>query len=404
MVTEQQARENRKRVQEEAVVVWENSNNTGCLELATGAGKTKIGLTCLERITEYFRSTKQREPNCLIAVPTEGMRDVEWPNEAELWGISLENCTIVCYATLGKVDFSKFDFMIFDECHRLTLPPLKKLQARILADPLFPYVGLTATLPRPNDFTEDFERISMMLNLMPSVYKLTTDEAVELGLIADFEIKVLKFDLDSTNLNILGGTKLKPFKQTEAGRYAYLTTNLKRATIMAKSDPSKMGFKFSAIQKRTAFMYDLPSKLRLASLCLEELRKLGRVVVFAGSIPQCDALCGIDVFHSQSNEDALDRFQKGDSNVIGSVKALNEGRNLLKPDAGLVVQVDSVDRNLIQRIGRLVRVRYDNMSFKATIVILVAANTADDKWFKESISGFDSKRITMNLVKVPPIK
>jgi len=133
MVTEQQARENRKRVQEEAVVVWENSNNTGCLELATGAGKTKIGLTCLERITEYFRSTKQREPNCLIAVPTEGMRDVEWPNEAELWGISLENCTIVCYATLGKVDFSKFDFMIFDECHRLTLPPLKKLQARILA-------------------------------------------------------------------------------------------------------------------------------------------------------------------------------------------------------------------------------------------------------------------------------
>lgn len=401
-MTVEQAKENRKRVQAEAVSAWENTSNVGCLELATGAGKTKIGLTCIERITEYFRQTYNKEPNILIAVPTEEMRDVDWPDEAELWGVSLENTTLACYATLAKLNFEKFDMIIFDECHRMTLPPLKKLKTKLENSPLFPYLGLTATLPRPTDFTEDFERMNLLHSLFPSVYKLKTDEAVELGLIADFEIKVLKFHLDSTNLNMQGGTKLKPFKQTEAGRYAYLTTSLKRATAMAKSDPSKMGFKFSAIQKRTSFLCDLPSKRRLAKLCIQEMKKQGRVLVFGGGIEQIEDLCGADVYHSQSTRDGLDRFQRKESDLLGSVKALNEGKNLVEPDAGLIVQVDSVDRNLIQRIGRLVRIRYANMDFKALIVILVAAGTADEKWYKESISGFDTKRISETLVMVPP--
>lgn len=400
MITAEQAKENKDRVQKESLLAWEAAGCQGCLELATGVGKTRVGLNGIEFI-RHGMLLEDKEAQILIVVPTESLRDIDWPEEAKFWDISLENVRIVCYATLSKVDFSKYSFIIFDECHRLTLPGLNKLKKLLEDSPLFPYLGLTATLPRPSDFSEDFERIALALNLFTSVYKISTDEAVELGLIADFEIKVLLFDLDSSSLNIPGGTKLKPFKQTESGRYAYLTSSLKRATIMAKTNPAKMGFKFAAIQKRTSFLYDLPSKRRLASLCIERLRPQGRIIVFCGTIEQAEALCGKDVFHSKSSAEALDRFQSKQIDLLGAVKALNEGKNLVQPDIGIIVQVDSVDRNLIQRIGRLVRVRYDNMAFKAQIIILVAKNTADEKWFNESISNFDTKRISKILVNVP---
>jgi superfamily II DNA or RNA helicase len=115
-------------------------------------------------------------------------------------------------------------------------------------------------------------------------------------------------------------------------------------------------------------------------------------------------LCGDKVYHSESSRDALDKFQKKEISLLGAVRALNEGKNLTEPDNALIVQVDSVDRNLVQRIGRLVRVRYDNLSHKARIIILVAIDTADENWYTSAISDFDSRRIKETLVKVPDIK
>lgn len=81
-----------------------------------------------------------------------------------------------------------------------------------------------------------------------------------------------------------------------------------------------------------------------------------------------------------------------------------EGKNLTEPDNAIIVQVDSVERNLVQRIGRLVRIRYDNLQHKARIIILVAKDTADENWYNAAISDFDSKRITETLVRVPELK
>lgn len=77
---------------------------------------------------------------------------------------------------------------------------------------------------------------------------------------------------------------------------------------------------------------------------------------------------------------------------------------MIEPDQALVIQVDSKERNLVQRIGRIVRKRYDNPDFKARIVILVALLTADENWFKEAIKDFETSRIKEYIVRVPDIK
>lgn len=400
-MTKEQALANKARVQAEGKTAWLNTGK-GTLELATGCGKTKIALECLEEINHFFLQTQQSLPSVLIVVPTEEMRDTDWPEESSKWGIPLDNCKLVCYAALGKEVLSKYELIIYDECHRLTIPNLRKLELEMEVRPSLFVLGLTATLPKVQ-YEDDRERVELLRSLLPTVYKVSTDEAVELGLIADFHVHVLRFNLDGVNKNIPAGTKLKPFMQTEEMVYRFLTKKLQLASMAAKNNPSKEGFRFSAISKRTQFLYNLPSKLRLARLCLKRLRaeEKVRTLVFTGSIEQANALCGDQVYHSESTKEALDRFQAKEINLLGAVKALNEGKNLTEPDNGLIVQVDSVDRNLVQRIGRLVRIRYENMEHKALVIILVAAGTADENWYRSAIQYFETKRITETLVRVP---
>lgn len=403
MLTKEQALENKKQVQKEAEKAWLENEGYGCIELATGCGKTKIAINCIESIRHQFLAAYDSIPEILIVVPTEEMRDTDWPAEFDKWETSMERIKIICYAILNKEDLSKYQMIIYDECHRVTLPNLRKLETIRLNSAGRTYIlGLTATLPKVN-YPDDMERVHLLRELFPVVYRVTTDEAVNLGLIADFQVFVLKFHLDNKNKNIKAGTKVKPFMNTEAEQYKYLTKKLQIAAMAAQADPRKEGFKFSAISARAQFLYNLPSKLRLAKLCLSKMQG-NRILLFAGSIEQANELCGDNVYHSESTREALDKFQRKEINILGAVKALNEGKNLTEPDNGIIVQVDSVDRNLVQRIGRLVRVRYENMAHKATIVILVALGTADENWYNSAIAEFDSKRVHISTVSVPEIK
>lgn len=405
-MTKEQALENKARVQKEALDAVTSAGGSGVIEAATGVGKSKIGVEWIEYIRHMVLSQDGNEAKGLLVVPTEELRDSGWPEEFTKWGISPEGIKRICYSSLAKENLDKYDFILYDEYHRTTLPNLKKL-IEYLKNPKVYALGLTATLPRKIVFEEDGERIHHLRTVLPIVYTLSIDEAVELGLVADFEITVLKYYLDEVNKNIAGGTVKAPFNQTEAARYKYLTRNLQLASMAAKNNPAKQGFKFSAISKRTNFLYNLPSKLMLAKRCLEQLQRdtSARTVVFAGSIEQANELCGEDVYHSASTREALDKFQNKQINLIGSVRCLNEGMNLTDPTQALVVQLDSVERSIVQRIGRLIRIRYENLEFKAKIIILVALKTADEKWYESATAEFETKRIKEYLVPLnPPVK
>ena len=393
MITTEQALENKQRLQKEGKKLWFDTGCRGTVCWATGVGKTKLAIDCIEELRHnYLQQYGEGLPQGLLVTPTEQMRDVDWPDEFDKWKVSMEGITKICYASLSKVDLSIFDYIVYDEVHRLTIPNLERLSEVIETKQV---LGITATFPKTK-YEDEKERVDLITELLPAIHTVTTDEAVDLGLISDFEVFVLKFDLDYINKTIPCGTKAKELR-TERTQYAKLTKQIQWAVIKRIE-----GLKFAAISKRTNFLYNLPSKLKLAKQCLEKLIEDDkRTVVFCGSIEQAELLCGDNVYHSKSSEVALELFQSKKINTIGCVRSLDEGKNLTTPDQALIVQVNSMDRQLVQRIGRIIRKRYDNPEFKAKIVILIAIQTADEQWYKSAILPFETQRIKEYLVTVP---
>lgn len=388
---------NKARIQQETKQSWLNNNGVGCAELATGSGKSKIGLDCLQEVRASGPA------KTLLVTPTEGMRDTDWPDEFVKWQCPMDDVKLICQASLAKERLEKYDFIILDEYHNNTVPVLKKLFS--VVDSHNPKIlALTATLPKASPWPKDQERIGMLHTLAPTIYKLPTDDAVDLGIIADFEVKVLKYKLDSDNHNITVKRKGYSYTTTEASRYKELTKELQRAMYS-----NNEAFKFMAMQNRVQFIYNLPSKTRLAKACIEKMVNSDkRTLVMAGSIEQINKLCGDAVFHSETSDTYLNEFQEGNINLLGAVKSLDEGKNLNKLDQLLITQVQSTERRLVQRIGRVVRMDYDNIDRKALIVILVACSgevtqSCDEKWYRAAIDSFDTKRIHEAFYKLPPI-
>jgi superfamily II DNA or RNA helicase len=384
MITREEALANKIRLQEEGEATWIRNSCRGTICWATGVGKTRLGIKCIK----YIRSICV-DPKILIVVPTQDLRDSNWPAEFEECKVSMRFITIVCYASLSKTDLTQYQFIIYDEVHKLTPENMTKLS---LVRQYKYLLGLTATFPKVT--AHNLNRVGLLEDLLPPIHTVSTDEAVELGLIADFEIKVLKLKLNDSVKNIPCGTKKKEFR-TEQEHYAKLTKRIQYATIKKAE-----GLKFGLLSKRTQFIYNLPTKFRIAQECLNSIHKDDkRTIVFTGSIEKAEKLCGELVFHSKSSDEAFDKFQRGEVNLLGCCKALNEGTNLYKPDQAIIDQVSSVDRDLIQRIGRIIRFRYDNPTFKGLIIILVVKDTVDEKWYESSIEGFNTKRITEYTIK-----
>ncbi len=370
-------------VQYMALENWVECNHRGTFEGATGVGKTLVGINAVA-----YQFKKNPQSLIYIVVPTTTLRDVDWPAEFKRWGHAdlIKKVRIICYASLLKEKPKKdVDLLILDEIHHLTLDASLFLSE---SNPwkIWNILGLTATLPNPKRSIEDFDKRARIERFAPSIFKVSLEKAIQLELVADFEVKVLKFDLDSTDKYIPGGTKAVPFNTTERATYQYLTKMIQRM-VMAK----KEGAKFAYIGKRTRFLRNLRSKLWVAQECMKHMiTPDNRTLIFCGGIEQSHTLCGDWVYHSQTTDKHLQKFQDKEIHFLGVVDALNEGKNIAELDQSLVVQLDSNERSIIQRIGRNVRFRPGH---KALIVVCVAKGTADEKWYESAFENFDKSRI-----------
>lgn len=391
----------RKVVGESALKAWADASYKGTVVGATGIGKTKIAI---DAISNQF--TEEPNSNVLIVIPFQTLRDDGWPDEFKKWEVPdfTDKTTRVCYTSLHKMTAGNWHLVILDEVHHIT--PANA--------PFFEYntvlriLGLTATFPSNRsglsaDVVDmDAIKYEILMDLCPPVYKMTVDQAVEQGIVADFEVKVCKFYLDAVTKNIPGGTVKKPFITTEKVQYGYLTRQLSFFAMKASIKPSMRGAMFPWMQRRMAFIYNLPSKMRLAKQCLERLQENGkRTIVFCGSIEQSNELCGNQVYNSQTDDVMLQKFQNKEIDTLGAVRALDEGINLVDVDHALVVSLTSKERAITQRIGRVIRQRDGH---KGLIVVLIALQTVDEKWYESAFENFDRKRIREFIVRVPDIK
>lgn len=374
-------------IQEAAFHEWMKAGR-GTVAGCTGMGKSRIAVMAIKwRLDMQPVASKK----ILLVVPTEALRDENWPAEIALWADSpkqlayiMENLEIICYASVPKYQGKQYDLVIFDEVHHLT-----DRSGMIFTNNLMNYVlGLSATPPHAKN---DPFKHALIRQFCPVVFIYSLDQGVEDGVIADYEIIVIIEPLDNINKVIPGGTKAKPFLTTEYAQYNHLSAIVKRAQSMPQGPHKENALKFSML-KRTRFVYDLPSKTALAKVLLSKLPAEARILTFCGGIEQSRELFGQDVYNSKDKKlDKLQHFKDLKIKRLGVVNAVDEGHNIPELDIAVIVQANSSNRTIVQRIGRVLRQREGH---KGLIFILCSQGTQDESWIKKALEEFDSQKVT----------
>ena len=160
-----------------------------------------------------------------------------------------------------------------------------------------------------------------------------------------------------------------------AKRYSFLPvmplkeqlTFLKDTGKEGKGDPEAWAY-LCLMYERTKITIMAKTRLEAAEKILSLLGPQKRVIVFSERILQAEALhhrlsrtlsSQVGIYHSEMSRDArklsLERFRYGETRILISCKALDEGIDVPAADAGIILSGTSVERQRIQRFGRLLR-------------------------------------------------
>lgn len=351
--------EKKSAVQAEAYKAWTDAGYLGTLAMATGSGKTKIGVDAAVEVKDEI----------LIVTPTTKLRDVRWKDEFDAFGHSdiYKNVERSCYVSINKLKGKHYKLVILDEAHHIT--PLN--YNFFISNKVDRVLALTATPPR-DELKQD-----LLKSIAPIVFRYHLDDAVEEKTVSPYEINVVEFPLD-VRRNYEVKTKKHQFKTSESANYAYLSNKIMNL-------PSEVKFVVGVLP-RMRFLYDLPSKLPIAKKILDDHVKDQRCLIYAGSIKRAEELCE-HTYHSKGGDKDYWDFVKGKINRLASVQMLNEGEDLPSIDTALITAFNSNPRNLIQQIGRCVRYRPGH---KATIWILCSMGTQEEKWLEAATRELDS--------------
>jgi superfamily II DNA or RNA helicase len=374
----------RERVQDEAkqAVI---RNNGGMIAMATGSGKSRVAV---ELAKHYFNP--KNDHHAALLVPTEKLRDENWAEEFTKWEAQnvWKHTERLCYASASKVKGYDFPLAILDEGHNIT-----ELSSEFfINNGVENIVLLTATPPIDPIKRQILSDLDIKL-----VYELTLDQAVRLGFVAPYKITVITVPLDATTKNIPGGTKAKPFMTTEAACYAYWNKRVQGA-MFDQTPQGKAKLKF-AILGRMQFIYKIPSKTAVVKYLLDKvIPKEDRTIIFCGNIEQAEEVCPT-YYHSKSGNQFYDAFKAEKINRLSCVKAANEGHNFPGVDSGIIGQLNSKEKDLVQRIGRLIRFRPGH---EAHLYIVVSESTQDEKWLEKAVENLNQSKI--NYVRFPNFK
>lgn len=344
-----------------------NNNHRGILAMATGTGKSKVAI-------DYYKQLDF--PTCLLVVPEKILRDENWKEEFEKWGFSDKYRIIdkICYASLSKIKGKSYELVILDEAHHLTIAN-SKFFARNKVNKI---IGLSATPPK-----EMIKKMLIDSLKMKVVFEYPLEQAIDDEVVKPFNVIIVSCNLDDTKKHVeMFSTLGKTYLATEKDAYNRISASINR-------HPTKPSILF-----RMHILYNSIAKTNTALKILESIPADKKTLIFAGSKKQADILCE-NRYYSGISNDALTKFKEGKINRLSCVKAIDEGHNISDIETAVIVQTSSKERQLIQRIGRTLRL---NDKEEPTIYMIVAKNTVDVNWIKNAISSIKKRCKVQELI------
>jgi superfamily II DNA or RNA helicase len=345
------------------------------LHLAPRFGKTKLIISVIER---------DKPEKILWVTPSKKLAEEDIPSEFKKWGAEkyLDNLTLTTWASLKNVT-GNFDLIVLDEeqfateknCDNILK---NKLKGRI--------ISMTGTPSTRSDKEDLYWRLGMNV-----CYQVTIDEAIELGIVSDYQITVYRVAMDEEE-NLEAGSEKNRFITSEAAYYRYLD----KEAIASYGMPSN-GIPW-AIAKRATTIKDSPTKKELARRLLEKECK-GRTLIFAPFIKDADAICK-DSYHSKSeSKESLEKFQSFEVDRLSLVNSGGVGFTFEGIEYLIIMQMDSNKTGLsTQKMARAL-LKQDGKD-KVQIYVLCLRDTKDEDWVSSGLNGFDRTKIKVINVRL----
>lgn len=363
--------------QQEALDAWKNNGRRGTIQAATGTGKTVVGLEAIRQ---------NGAGSVLIVVPTIPLQK-QWKEEIiQKLGISEE---IIGFVGNGFEDFDKNiiiavvnsirnlepkkDLLILDEAHRFgSVENIKFLRSGKYTHVL----GLSATPERADMAHEE------ILRYAPIVFKYGIEKAIGDKIISPFSLIFLGVELSQPEReeyeNIEKYIKANP---TDWKKYTFseIPPQLKRAYLARKHVLQNSHAKIEAAEK--IILQHEQEKIIVFSEYTATVDELERTI-------RAKRPCF--KYHSNIPKTLraaqLNAFREGRNAVLLTAKATDEGFNVPDASIGIVIAGSKTDRQIIQRLGRILRKRDGKPAF---IYVLYCKKTVEnfDMQKKEELLG-----------------
>jgi superfamily II DNA or RNA helicase len=331
--------------------------------LGTGVGKTLVGLNYIDRNTTPLMKV-------LVVAPKKSIFQ-SWKDDAEKFNMHhlLGRIVFTTYLSLNKHNPNDYDMVCLDECHSILDSHrgfLQLYKGKVL--------GLTGTPPKRHYS----EKGKLVQEFCPVVYTFKADDAIENGILNDYQIIVHEIQLNKCK-GYQAVMKNKSFVTSEYDNYIYWSRRI---------DVGSGNMHMLRVMRMKAMM-EYPSKEKYTKKLMESINT--KCIVFANTQAQADRLSQYS-YHSgnKDSEENLLMFKSGEITKLSTVLQLNEGVNIPNLRQGIIMHAYGNERKASQRIGRLLRLNPDD---KAIVHILCYMDTIDEKWVKEALEGFDQTKI-----------
>lgn len=363
--------------QHRALELWFDAGKKGCMEVATGGGKTTLALAAFHRLR-----AENRDYRVLVVVPTTALLDqwfiafqddLEIPvadikilTSGDLEPTAVANVVVINSARgISAVEMSGPLLFVVDECHRAGSP----VNSKALEVTATAWLGLSATPHR--DFDDGFEQyVAPVLGRILITY--TIADALRDGVLAPLALTYLRV----------------PLLQEEQDQYDDLTRKIGRAYAQDQHERVEVLLRARARVYNSAH-YRLPVTIKLL-----DHRRGTRTLVFLESIALAKALTfaldsaghSVAIYHSQQSahfrRSNLRGFRRGTYDVLVACRALDEGFNVPEAQLAIIAAGTSSTRQRVQRFGRVLR----SVAGKdlAEVITIYATPVEEERYVLES--------------------
>ena len=362
-----------------AIKAWCEAGYQGVLEMATGSGKTIAALICAHRLYNA-------EKPLLIVVAAPYIPLIQqWCDEISPFGLKAVNLTETNGAKgraaelnrlKRRLRFSSSDIEIVVVSHRTLCnsefkEELKNFDCKMLliADEVH-NLGSEGFITDPPDFFD------YKLGLSATPIRQYDEEGTE-QLFAFFGHIVFQFTLEDAIGRCLVGYEyyVHPVELTdsEMDKWYTLTEKIKKVVRMQEEDADEE-YLMKLLRDRRALLENAENKIATLEEVLtqrEDLKKLQYTLIYASDkapqqLKDVNTLLnkhGV-LFHQLTHKETPDRkktaqiiqsFQEGTLQALTAKRVLDEGVNIPQIEKAFILASTTVERQWVQRRGRLLR-------------------------------------------------